>query len=127
MGTHPIFESDFDCLTDCESLFLGIMNKAAEQESTKARNEEVEKKVTLVADDDDDEDEEEELVDPMEHLRGACSKGSHAVALMDELNKCTERVESRSMTEETCTQELFDFIGHRDQCVAKHLFSHIKN
>ena len=64
--------------------------------------------MTLVADDDDDdEDEEEELVDPMEHLREACSKGSHAVALMDELNKCTERVESRSMTEETCTQVIY--------------------
>merc|ERR1712196_542341 len=126
MGTHPIFESDFDCLTDCESLFLGIMNKAAEQESTKARNEEQEKQVTLVADD-DDEDDDEELVDPMETLREQCSKDAHAIALIDELNKCTERVESKSMTEETCVQELFDYIGHRDHCVAKHLFNHIKN
>merc|ERR1711990_1398664 len=126
MGTHPIFESDFDCLTDLSHLVTTPkMNKAAEQESTKARNEEQEKKVTLV--DDDDEDEEAELLDPMETLRESCSTGAHAVALMDELNKCTERVESRSMTEETCTQELFDFIGHRDQCVAKHLFNHIKN
>merc|ERR1711912_36584 len=102
------------------------MNKAAEQESTKARNEEVEKKVTLVADDDDDEDEEEELVDPMEALREQCSKDAHSLALLDELAKCTERVESRTMTEETCTQELFDFIGHRDHCVAHHLFNHLK-
>merc|ERR1712147_437818 len=112
MGTHPIFESDFDCLTDLSYLsLLPTMNKAAEQESTKARNEEQEKKVTLVADDDDDEDEEAELLDPMETLRESCSTGAHAVAL----------------TDETCTQELFDFIGHRDQCVAKHLFNHIKN
>merc|ERR1712025_1016032 len=119
MGTHPIFESDFDCLTDFESLPF-IMNKAAEQESTKARNEEQEKQVTLVADDDDEDD----LVDPMETLREQCSKDAHAIALIDELNKCTERVESKSITEETCVQELFDYIGHRDHCVAKHLFNH---
>ena len=68
-----------------------------------ARNEE-EKKIVLVADDDDDEDEEEELVDPMEALREQCSKDAHSLALLDELAKCTERVESRTMTEETCTQ-----------------------
>ena len=102
----------------------------------------------MVADDDDDEDEEEELVDPMEALREQCSKDAHSLALLDELAKCTERVESRTMTEETCTQvkmvldensqwdvnnftnsiiqELFDFIGHRDHCVAHHLFNHLK-
>ena len=58
----------------------------------------------MVADDDDDEDEEEELVDPMEALREQCSKDAHSLALLDELAKCTERVESRTMTEETCTQ-----------------------
>merc|ERR1712223_435119 len=123
MGTHPIFESDFDCLTDWKAEPL-IMNKAAETEATQARNEE-EKKIVLVADD-DDEDEEEELVDPMEALREQCSKDAHSLALLDELAKCTERVESRTMTEETCTQELFDFIGHRDHCVAHHLFNHLK-
>merc|ERR1712212_771783 len=103
-----------------------VMNKAAETEATQARNEE-EKKIVLVADDDDDdEEEEEELVDPMEALREQCSKTAHSIALLDELNKCTERVESRSMTEETCTQELFDFIGHRDNCVAHSLFNHLK-
>ena len=63
----------------------------------------------MVADDDDDEDEEEELVDPMEALREQCSKDAHSLALLDELAKCTERVESRTMTEETCTQvNIFD-------------------
>merc|ERR1739848_198602 len=27
MGTHPIFESDFDCLTDCKSVVTGEMAK----------------------------------------------------------------------------------------------------
>jgi len=24
MGTHPIFESDFDCLTDCEFVKISV-------------------------------------------------------------------------------------------------------
>merc|ERR1712026_230409 len=28
MGTHPIFESDFDCLTDCESVVTNEMAPA---------------------------------------------------------------------------------------------------
>merc|ERR1712002_1129157 len=123
MGTHPIFESDFDCLTDCK---IVNMNKAAETEATMARNEEEHKIVLVADDDDDDEEEEEELVDPMEDLREQCSKDAHSIALLDELNKCTERVESRDMTEETCTQELFDYIGHRDNCVAQHLFGKLQ-
>merc|ERR1711910_97227 len=102
------------------------MNKAQEQESTKARNEEQEKTVVLVADDDDDEEEEAELVDPMETLRESCAKTPAAVALMEELKTCTERVESRSVTEETCTEELFHFLGNRDNCVAEQIFKHIK-
>jgi len=27
MGTHPIFESDFDCLTDCEWFFKKVEKK----------------------------------------------------------------------------------------------------
>jgi len=37
MGTHPIFESDFDCLTDCDWLSVTGQSKASggarEQES----------------------------------------------------------------------------------------------
>jgi len=29
MGTHPIFESDFDCLTDFENVTCGTMGDAA--------------------------------------------------------------------------------------------------
>merc|ERR1711979_41130 len=35
MGTHPIFESDFDCLTDC--IMVRILG--SEQELDKAKNE----------------------------------------------------------------------------------------
>merc|ERR1712200_59775 len=110
MGTHPIFESDFDCLTE---MVLPEQKEEIPQD---------------VADDDDDEDEEEEdeLVDPIDALRIACSQDAESRALLTVLNECTERVESREMTEETCQQEQFDFIGHRDHCVAHHLFSHLK-
>merc|ERR1712003_152893 len=110
MGTHPIFESDFDCLTE---MVLVEQKEEIPQD---------------VADDDDDEDEEEEdeLVDPIDALRIACSQDAGSRALLTVLNECTERVESREMTEETCQQEQFDFIGHRDHCVAHHLFNHLK-
>merc|ERR1712050_93954 len=122
MGTHPIFESDFDCLTDA---------KMVEKEETTEEipeTKEAEEIPVDVADDDDDDDEEEEeeLVDPLDALRIACSKDAESVALQAVLDECTARVESRNMTEETCQQEQFDFIGHRDHCVAHHLFSHLK-
>merc|ERR1712098_794825 len=55
-------------------------------------------------DDDDDEEEEDELVDPIDALRIACSQDAESRALLTVLNQCTERVESREMTEETCQQ-----------------------
>merc|ERR1712200_47946 len=118
MGTHPIFESDFDCLTE-----MVLVDE--KKEELPEQKEEIPQDV---ADDDDDEDEEEEdeLVDPIDALRIACSQDAESRALLTVLNECTERVESREMTEETCQQEQFDFIGHRDHCVAHHLFSHLK-
>merc|ERR1712176_1343292 len=110
MGTHPIFESDFDCLTEM------VLVERKEQIPQDVADD----------DDDDDDEEEDELVDPIDALRIACSQDAESRALMTVLNECTERVESREMTEETCQQEQFDFIGHRDHCVAHHLFNHLK-
>merc|ERR1712142_593040 len=122
MGTHPIFESDFDCLT--EAKMVEKEEKTTEEIPEKKEAEEI--PVDVADDDDDDEEEEKELVDPVDALRIACSKDAESVALQAVLDECTARVESRSMTEETCQQEQFDFIGHRDHCVAHHLFSHLK-
>ena len=111
----------------------------------------------VVADDDDDEEDEEELVDPLDVVREQCSRDAESLgknsvlffdnkrfnsilALLAELQTCTDRVESRNMTEETCQQvfrvlsrfaitkfqEQFDFLGHRDHCVAHHIFHHLK-
>merc|ERR1712223_189311 len=70
-------------------------------------------------DDDEDEDEEDEMVDPLEVARGRCNSQPTGKALTAELQKCTERVEADEETEETCTQELFDFLTHRDTCVGQ--------
>merc|ERR1711935_739403 len=42
MGTHPIFESDFDCLT--ESLIKTLLNKMAENPSSPKQNGKAKKK-----------------------------------------------------------------------------------
>merc|ERR1712126_60235 len=119
MGTHPIFESDFDCLTEM------VLVEKKEEVLVEEKKEELPEQKEIpqdVADDDDDD----ELVDPIDALRIACSQDAESRALLTVLNECTERVESREMTEETCQQEQFDFIGHRDHCVAHHLFNHLK-
>merc|ERR1712226_287306 len=118
MGTHPIFESDFDCLTDAKMVGKEETIVKTEEQTTEEIPETKEAEEIPVADDDnDDEEEEEELVDPLDALRIACSKDAESVALQAVLDECTARVESRNMTEETCQQEQFDFIGHRDHCV----------
>merc|ERR1712176_535726 len=96
------------------------------QQNDQKVEENVPKDVADDDDDDEDEEEEEELVDPVDALRVACSQDAESKALLTALAECTARVESRDMTEETCQQEQFDFIGHRDHCVAHHLFSHLK-
>merc|ERR1711957_281922 len=134
MGTHPIFESDFDCLTDINMVEEVIVTVEEEKtikvdEIEKVETEKVEEVPVDVADDDDDEEEEEEedeLVDPLDALRVSCSTDAESKALLSVLADCTQRVEGRSMTEESCQQEQFDFLGHRDHCVAHHLFSHLK-
>merc|ERR1711941_234055 len=70
-------------------------------------------------DDEDDEDDEEEMVDPLETARESCNKQPAGLALAAEMQKCTDRVEADEETEETCTQELFDFLANRDACVGK--------
>merc|ERR1711974_171097 len=76
--------------------------------------------------DDDDEDDEEEMVDPLEVVREQCNSNPTGKALAAELQKCTERVEADEETEETCTQELFDFLDARDKCVGAQFKSIVK-
>ncbi|XP_041064873.1 cytochrome b-c1 complex subunit 6, mitochondrial isoform X1 [Carcharodon carcharias] len=76
--------------------------------------------------DEEEEEEEEELVDPLTTIREHCEQVEKCVKLREILDACTERVNSRSQTLETCTEELFDFLHVRDHCVAENIFSKLK-
>ncbi|KAA8587718.1 hypothetical protein FQN60_016580 [Etheostoma spectabile] len=56
--------------------------------------------------------------DPLEIIRAKCEQTEHCVHTKELLEKCEERVGSRSSTTEECTEELFDFLHARDHCVS---------
>ena len=80
--------------------------KVAELTEVELPTEKKEEPLDVADDDDDEEDEEEEdeLVDPLDALRVACSNDAESKALLSVLAECTERVEGRAMTEESCQQ-----------------------
>lgn len=55
----------------------------------------------------------------MEKVRDACGEHAECTKLKNELELCNQRVSSRSNTEETCVQELFDFLECQDKCVSR--------
>ncbi|XP_055853352.1 cytochrome b-c1 complex subunit 6, mitochondrial [Episyrphus balteatus] len=73
-----------------------------------------------------EEAEEEELVDPQTTLREKCAKDGHIEALYNKYQACNDRVNSRSKTAETCSEELFDYIGELDHCVSHSLWKKLK-
>ena len=76
---------------------------------------------------DGDEEEEEDIEDPQEIIREKCRETKKCASLRDKLNTCNERVLSRKRTEETCEEELFDFVHCVDHCVSQMLtpFAHV--
>ncbi|XP_038646268.1 cytochrome b-c1 complex subunit 6, mitochondrial-like [Scyliorhinus canicula] len=56
------------------------------------------------------EEEEEEAMAPLTNIREQCEQIETCVKLREILDTCTDRVSSQSQTEETCTEELFDFL-----------------
>lgn len=58
------------------------------------------------------------MEDPLEKVRDACGERAECTKLKTELDLCNQRVSSRSNTEETCVQELFDFLECQDKCVS---------
>ncbi|GFR66103.1 cytochrome b-c1 complex subunit 6 [Elysia marginata] len=73
-----------------------------------------------------EEEEEEELVDPQDELKEKCSEKKECVSLKEKLDECNARVEGRSKTAETCTEEIIDFMHCVDHCVSKTLFAKLK-
>ena len=51
-------------------------------------------------------------------MRESCAEKGECAKLFQELEICNQRVASKSKTEETCVQELFDFLECRDKCVS---------
>merc|ERR1712080_735038 len=74
----------------------------------------------------DEDEEEEDDVDPMDTLREKCRSTQKCRDLMARYEECTDRVNSRSETEENCSEEMLDFFECQDQCMAKDLFRHLK-
>uniref|UniRef100_A0A803JUV7 Cytochrome b-c1 complex subunit 6 n=1 Tax=Xenopus tropicalis TaxID=8364 RepID=A0A803JUV7_XENTR len=74
----------------------------------------------------EEEEEEEELVDPLTTVREHCEQSEKCVKAREILELCETRVNSRSHTEEECTEELFDFLHARDHCVAHKVFKNLK-
>lgn len=74
----------------------------------------------------EEQEEGEDLEDPHEILREKCRATKKCAALQEKLDICNERVRSRKHTEETCEEELFDFVHCVDHCAAKTLFSKLK-
>ncbi|XP_077373576.1 cytochrome b-c1 complex subunit 6, mitochondrial-like [Festucalex cinctus] len=74
----------------------------------------------------EEEEEEEDLVDPLEAIRAKCEETEHCVHYKELLERCENRVNSKSRTAEECTEELFDFLHARDHCVSEKLFHKVK-
>lgn len=71
------------------------------------------------------QEDEPDLVDHQQLLRKSCEAKSCA-AFVTELHSCTERVNSREKTMETCEQEVYDVFHCVEHCVSKNLFRHLK-
>ncbi|KOC69333.1 Cytochrome b-c1 complex subunit 6, mitochondrial [Habropoda laboriosa] len=70
--------------------------------------------------------DDEELIDPQKLLREKCSLKPKCAAMQEKLETCNQRVNSRSKTDETCFEELIDYVQCVDHCVADTLFSKLK-
>ena len=55
--------------------------------------------------------------DPQEKLRERCSEKSECAQLLEKMNNCNDRVNSKSKTSETCMEELIDYMHCVDHCV----------
>ncbi|OCT82703.1 hypothetical protein XELAEV_18025233mg [Xenopus laevis] len=64
--------------------------------------------------------------DHLTTVREQCEQSEKCAKSREMLELCETRVNSRSHTEEECTEELFDFLHARDHCVAHKVFKNLK-
>lgn len=55
-----------------------------------------------------------------------CGAEPKMESLFSKYTECNDRVNGRSRTTETCTEELFDYLHELDHCVSKTLWSKLK-
>merc|ERR1712168_325081 len=77
-------------------------------------------------DPDDDDEEEGEVVCALETLKEKCGNKEEAQKLKARLDECNERVTSRSQTEETCAEELYDYLHCIDHCTSHSIMNKLK-
>ncbi|KAI6184346.1 Cytochrome b-c1 complex subunit 6 [Aphelenchoides bicaudatus] len=66
----------------------------------------------------------EEGVDQLTYFREKCA--GHVSKFKEVLDECNDRVNSRSNTEETCNQEMIDYIHALDHCAMPKAFAALK-
>jgi|UniRef100_A0AC35FTU7 ubiquinol-cytochrome c reductase subunit 6 len=66
----------------------------------------------------------EENVDQLGQYRERCA--DHVTKFKELLDECNDRVNSRTKTEETCHQEMVDYIHHLDHCAMPKAFASLK-
>lgn len=59
-------------------------------------------------------------------LQEKCGERPKIAAYYEKFQTCNDRVNSRAKTEETCAEELFDYMDALNNCVAETLFSKLK-
>ncbi|KAG8295571.1 uncharacterized protein LOC124362321 [Homalodisca vitripennis] len=69
---------------------------------------------------------DDEVVDPQDTLKEKCGQSNDCAKLAEILNECNDRVNSKEKTNETCEQELYDFVECVAACVSKDLFKFLK-
>merc|ERR1712137_433211 len=102
--------------TNTEDIPADSEETPADSEETPANSEEA------VVESPEEEEDEPELIDPMDDIREDCKAGSEAVKMAQRLEECQNRVSSRSNTEETCHEEMIDYVHAVDHCMAKNVF-----
>ncbi|ETN70912.1 hypothetical protein RB195_016286 [Necator americanus] len=66
----------------------------------------------------------EENVDQLQQWRDRCAE--QFPDLKARLDECNARVNSRKHTEETCIEELWDFVEQIDKCAVRRAFASLK-
>lgn len=59
-------------------------------------------------------------------IQEKCAVRPQIASYYEKLQTCNDRVNSRTKTEETCAEELFDYMDALNNCVAETLFSKLK-